>query len=433
MQMRNSTLRQCYTIQLTLLVLTRFSLPHAAPISAQRRVAARLAYGRVTWPSHLLSRTLQPVRPLFVVGETGHDGFAADELRVSGVQDVHVSGSHSTVGTVAVLLKLVAFLRYAARQPEEIVAVADDDTFISLIRLHSVAAVAASFSRNSGTHYFVAGHFEWYNLIPRGFQATGWGSGPQMAAYSGQRLANCTADRDQPAHGCIGPFAFASGTFLLLGRSVVRDLIEQSVWLARDAKRAAELGWHGWRPGRSDEERGIVNGGVRGGASSTATTIRHQVFHDVHLGLWLTQLTRRPGIVYVSLHQSEVGYMNVRGNGRYGAHGTPLLDGATLLAAHRLPSICWHNASLATRGTTELQMERVGLTHIQEVRKDRAEEKEEGEDSFAARVLPPLCTADEKAFTAWTLRPLEATTCVLRLRPAAPALAKPFECNSSQS
>ena len=330
--------------------------------SAQRRAHARRAYAH--WPTH-------PVRRLFVVADDGSPS-GADELRVRGVVEHAVTGSFSTAGTVTVLVKLVAFLKHAASAPEQVVGVADDDTFVSLPRVQSLASLLLPYGR------FYAGHFEWYNLIPSRFQVTGWGAGPQQAAYHGQRFANCSVRGERL---CIGPFAFAEGTFFVLSRSVVRELVSSSSWLSRDAARAASLASPSWS---------------------------HHVFHDVHLGSWVTQLTV-PGLMYVSLLE-DVGVLNVRGVVRYGAgvHG-PALDGATLLSAHRLPFACWANASLALQAAAAHGEPRL----------------------FNQRLLPPACSSDGDAFATWTLRPPKARSCVLRLRPIAAARAQRFECSSA--
>ena len=154
-----------------------------------------------------------------------------------------------------------------------------------------------------------------------------------------------------------------------------------------------------------------VGTGVGDGRAEPRQPLRHQVFHDVHLGLWLTQLAT-PGLMFVSLHEREVGYLNVRGDGRYnGRNGTVAsLDGASLLAAHRLPLACWPNASLATRAAIQSQGE---------------------ERLFAPRVLPPICSSDDTGFEKWTVRPPKARTCVLRVRPIDPAWRQGFACESS--
>ena len=243
----------------------------------------------------------------------------------------------------------------------------DDDTFIALPQLFSVAAgLRSRYAR------FYAGHFEWYNVIPGNFRVIGWGSGPRQASYAGRSWENCTIDGSNPSSyrhhhhssdtihpgsdSCIGPFSFAMGYLFMLSRAVVRDLVVNSTWLARDYERATEL------------ER---------------TRLSHAVFHDVQLGLWATQL--QPGLTYVALH--NLGILNVRGDGRYTS-----LNSETLLSAHRLPFACWHNASLPTRS-------RIATT--------------------SSRMSDPLhgvsCSHDtqgDKHFTSWTLRPSEARTCI---------------------
>ena len=211
---------------------------------AARRAAARCVLGRMHWDASALATTLSPVRVLFIVGENGEPGYqSSDVLRVP-VHERVVKSSFSTMGTAAVLLKLVHFLRYAATQPENAIAVADDDTFISLPRLHSIASVLMSKHAR-----FYAGSFEWYNFIPATFQATGWGSGPQRAAYDGTRLANCTRDGSMTHAGydgshsnvCIGPLVFAKGYFFMMARSVAVELASHPD-VRRDFGRAQSLG-----------------------------------------------------------------------------------------------------------------------------------------------------------------------------------------------
>ena len=160
--------------------------------SSRRRAAARCVYGRVQWPTSMLLHSLNPVRVLFVVGNNSEVRTNAnDELHVPVNEPRVVTQSFSAGGTVAIILKVVYFLQHAAHQPESAVAIADDDTFIALPHLHGIAAATQRY------RFWYAGRFEWYNMIPRSLAATGWGSGPQMAAYHGHLMANCSA---KPGH-----------------------------------------------------------------------------------------------------------------------------------------------------------------------------------------------------------------------------------------
>ena len=344
--------------------------------SLRRRAYARCVYDQVRWPSDIRARALQPVRILFVVGRSAS---SADRALVAPADELHVpvdepgsSSSFSTMGTVAVMSKVILFLRHAATQPEPCIAVCDDDTYVSLPYLLGLAnEVYPQYER------FYAGHFEWYNVVAREFRVTGWGAGPKQAAYAGRTLNNCTLNeirRSASYDGseCVGPFAFAMGYLFMLSRPVVAELVGGSSWLQRDFVRAGEL---------------------RG------TRLPHAVYHDVQLGLWATQVA--PGLTYVALEHLSI--LNVRGEGRYST-----LDATTLLSAHRLPFACWANVSARTRRAPPERTTRLAFRH--------------------------QCSHDtqgDKTFPSWTLRPSQARTCVLHpVRAAHDETGEKVECHA---
>ncbi len=322
---------------------------------ARRRALARCIFGRMDWPARMLSASLAPVRIVFIVGENGeHVAASSDVLHVPVKELGVVTSSFSTTGTTAVLLKLVHFFRFAATQPEQVVAFADDDTFVALPRLHAVAAELQQHHRR-----FYAGAFEWYNYIPSTFRATGWGSGPQQASYDGQRFANCTRD-GRSESGCIGPLSFAKGYFVMLDRVLVQELVS-SARVRADFERASALG-----------------------------IARHSIHHDVQLGLWVTTLA--PELVYVSIN--ELGLHDRRGWGRY-----TTLPSEPLLVAHRLPHACWSNASYATAQRRHTESSASASLSIY--------------SPGLGERLSVVCKEDDNAFVRWTVRPPGARACAV--------------------
>lgn len=287
---------------------------------------------------------------VYIVGRPlqKHDHHEQDLLKVPVKEARVVTGAFSTVGTAVTLIKTVFFFRYAQRQLHEVVALADDDAFLSLPLIHSLSTFLAR-----KFHRFYAGSHEWYNWFPQVFKSTGWGPGPKMSAYMGQVLANCSVpgnrshSREAETGRCTGPFSFAKGPFLMLSRIIVIELLASSS-ISSDFQRALQLG-----------------------------RVEHPVHHDVQLGLWMTQVS---SVAYVSIQPDM--WQDRRGAGHYPAQSNGLL-----VSAHRLPWVCWRNATRTACGISAAGM-----------------------FSFSARCV------DEPLLETWTARSKGARSCVVTVQ-----------------
>ena len=296
--------------------------------NGRRRAAQRCAFGRTQWPSALLKQSLNPVRIVFVVGRGMPSEAASNDVLFvpflegfgacsGGSRDSSRDSTRqrTCTGSITTYLKLAWFFRYAVRQPEPVVARADDDTFVSLPALHSAASALHRTLR-----LFYAGTFEWYNWHRKTFRRTGHGFGQNMARNMGKLRANCSATGNrgnvqEALHGkCIGPFAFAKGPLFLLSQDTARTIVE-SQRFASDVERATRL-------------------------TEGPVWWTHKIDDDVQMGLWMAELV--PNLSYASF---DVGsWQDRRGGSTYSA-----LQGERLLSAHRLPWSCWRNATAAVR------------------------------------------------------------------------------------
>ena len=66
-------------------------------------------------------------------------------------------------GSYDAYAKIVAFLRYAATQPEPVVAKADDDVFAVPQMLRAVASQLARLASQPGRQFVCAGSFNWFS------------------------------------------------------------------------------------------------------------------------------------------------------------------------------------------------------------------------------------------------------------------------------
>ena len=240
-----------------------------------------------------------------------------------------------------------------------------------------------------------------------------------MASFHGQRTStNCTIDGSRPrcpddptrARYCASPFAFASGTFFLVSRGVVRELLSHesqrksgqhaaSSWLDRDIRRAQSY--------ITSTATGVGTGVGTGGRSrgSLCATRSSAVFI---LGCGSHSW---PHLASCSCRAARRGWLPQRA--RWPFWRTKRHSGVTrrrIATGSPSPLACWPNASLATRAAIQSQGE---------------------ERLFAPRVLPPICSSDDTGFEKWTVRPPKARTCVLRVRPIDPAWRQGFACESS--
>ena len=293
--------------------------------SPRRRRALRCAFGRARWSAQALAHSARPVRAVFVVASAPEPPpqWANDVLVVNATDRV-LSGTGSTFGTGAALIKQAHFLRYAATQPEPLVALADDDTFISLPALQFFASAlqqagraraAASASSSAGDGgagapplLLYAGLFEWYNWVPAELRSTGWGYTAGLAKWHAVN-ANCTTEAiDGPppsAKACVGPFLFAKGPLAILSREAVRR-VASSPTLWREAQRAQTISGARW-PIQPDVQLGYL----------LATRVPRLLYVDIRPGSWHD---RRSGAAYAPLQARR------------------------LLSAHRLPYVCWQSA-----------------------------------------------------------------------------------------
>ena len=177
-------------------------------------------------------------------------------------------GRHVKHGTISKQLKLFHFLRWAAAQPEPLVALADDDVFISMPKLTALSALLADEMRRDpggggggpgggapGLRKLYVGKFEFYSWHPRTLVASGWGRTLQEAwghALVGWR--NCSpsgggwswdgwAMKEAPPPSwdgsdgdyCQGPLAFAKGPLLLLSKPLIAEIVGSAPFARAEA------------------------------------------------------------------------------------------------------------------------------------------------------------------------------------------------------
>lgn len=205
----------------------------------------------------------------------------------------------SFTGTFSTYFKQAAFLRFAATQPEPLIARADDDAFISP---HMLVAYAHLLSKLQQPIY--GGVFEWISWRAAKLEATGFSYG--LSEARGRAKAphrNCSRsvpDADSAAydHACLGPFAYAKGPLLLMNQRSLGWLVRAPIF-HRDLSRAQDM------------------------ASGRAPTRKGRIDDDINLGYWMV---RMPGLRVVRLRR-----VVWKDTWRDGA------DPAMLLSAHKLP------------------------------------------------------------------------------------------------
>ena len=273
--------------------------------SVPRRQAARQILGpaRASTPS---------VRVLFVVGISQPSLRAIAEpdvlqVNISDGAAASSKGSFTVGGSGTVIIKQAEFLRHAVHQPERIIALGEDDTYIALPMLSAIAGKLASLSAP-----WHAGFYEWYNFVPHELRATGFGGPgrPTAARYYGTQLANCSAgpydsERDSPKR-CVGPLMFPKGPLHFFPRSVAKRIVRSAPFDASLARAHA------------------------------LKRVSYTPANDVLFGYLLAVL--EPRLEYIWL--GNMGWHDHRGGG---AWRVPL-DGRSLIAAHRLPFTCWREA-----------------------------------------------------------------------------------------
>lgn len=248
---------------------------------------------RCTW------LTVKPpgVRALFIVGRNQTDAAQPDVVTVRVTEGERMRSykqkqtstfSGIVTGSVSTYWKLIEYLRFAAAQPEPIIARADDDVFI---QPRMLATYAQAFV-DSGAPLIFAGAFEWYSWRTRTLHSTGFGlSAGESRWRRGKTWRNCTSASESPWHlasdygesnrtlqlasggaaldPCIGPVAFAKGPLMLVTRMAVQRVLASKVF-ARDVVMA-----HAMSEGRVPAYEGPGSG---------------RIDDDVQLGYWLSQV-----------------------------------------------------------------------------------------------------------------------------------------------
>lgn len=193
--------------------------------------------------------------------------------------------------------KLVAFLQFSTLQPERFVARADDDAFVSVPLLAAHAAAAAPL----GPAVYL-GVFEYYNFAPRTLRAVEFGYNYGIARHYGRLRHNCSAAAASP---CQGPFPFAKGPLVLMGRELVGRVVASPFF-----RRAA--------------------------AMSEADAAR-TVHDDVVLGVAVAHV---PGTTYVRVRRRAWTDRTLRG---------AAIDADSRLLAHKLAAPCMRRAAVEAR------------------------------------------------------------------------------------
>lgn len=234
------------------------------------------------------------MRRLFVIGNQQPDKRYADVWTVNVEENIAQKRSldvtlYSETGSLSSSIKLWHFLLYASKQPEKLIARADDDVFIAPVALLRYATFL-----NQRLDRVYAGSFEFYNYIPSELKSTGHGFGSGGSRFIGRRINNCTNSRSAR---CQGPFAFAKGPLLLLSKSILWDVTQLQVF-------------------QSYERRARFH------------VPAHKIDDDVQLGWWISHVKNT---TYVRLKRRQIlDY----------APYAPLYP-AHVLAIHKLPWQCY--------------------------------------------------------------------------------------------
>eukprot|EP00966_Prymnesium_polylepis_P079207 1835585-Prymnesium_polylepis.1 len=126
----------------------------------------RRAHARCTW---LRIDSSGALRHLFVVGRRAADHRLDDVLEVPVDEGKHLTGQGAgevvAARTLSGYLKMIHFSRYAARQPEPLVGMGDDDVFIQPRMLAAYAHLLERVLQQSPALY--AGAFEYFSWRTR--------------------------------------------------------------------------------------------------------------------------------------------------------------------------------------------------------------------------------------------------------------------------
>ena len=172
----------------------------------------------------------------------------------------------SFTGTFSTYFKQAIFLRFAAAQPEPLVARADDDAFISPHMLFAYSKVLRRMP-----HAIYAGVFEWISWRTERLEATGFSYG--LAEARGRAKAphrNCSRITPPPSSAayefaCVGPIGYAKGPLLIMNNQALQWLLQAPVF-ARDFKRATDM------------------------AEGRLPTRKGRIDDDINLGFWMSRM-----------------------------------------------------------------------------------------------------------------------------------------------
>ena len=285
--------------------------------------AERRALLRCTWVRALT----HSVRLRFVVGHGQPDEHSDDVLRVPVSEHQPLSSRQPRLfngpSTYTQYVKVVAFLRYAALQPERLVAKGDDDSYVQPQLLVAYAHLLLRHQRRGAktgarpAQDVFAGTFEWYSWKPHTVENVNWGQTRPAASYASgakdftrrhcaEYWCNCSssgggwgwdgfdisegAAKEAAAanRSCVGPYAFAKGALTFLSTSAIKWLVK-SRRFRQDTQRAAQ--YFATPANRSDRPRSVA-------AGLAARTLRQKLSEDAQMGYWLAA---HPTLHYVSL------------------------------------------------------------------------------------------------------------------------------------
>jgi len=293
---------------------------------------SRRAVLRSTWVGEVQRSGTARVR--FVVGKEAPDGERPDVFVVGVAENQPLQGGPSG-GTDGTLLtgaltwtqyaKVVAFIRYAATQPEPLIAKGDDDVFVVPQMLDTYVRLLLETSRNEGDADLVAGVFEWYSWKPATMAAKAWGQARQRSAllsdrsgslvearcshytcncsaggggwlWDGWELHEAPAQDNHPARAassaCVGPQAFPKGPLKMLTAGTVRWLVGSARFVA-DTRYAEQL-----LGGTPVAEAGEWAAQLR--LRRTERARRVELSEDAQMGYWLAA---HPSLRYVHFSQ----------------------------------------------------------------------------------------------------------------------------------
>lgn len=158
----------------------------------------------------------------FFIGEGENDHLYPDVVVVpvkEGINRFAARANRTLTGSLTSSIKMVYFLRYAAKCKVSHVVRVDDDTFL-------VPSALYAYIRHMPIKNMYGGVFEFYNYIDILMKSTGNSVHSGSSRYLGLKYFNCTTKINSY---CRGPFAFAKGPLLILSSDVVQALSHSSL------------------------------------------------------------------------------------------------------------------------------------------------------------------------------------------------------------